>query len=271
MRDTLFLLRLEHGNLSNLLGLVEEQVAAAEAGVRMDEELLRETSEYFLDYPDRCHHPKEDLVYELLSARSPSSCTDLRDLIGDHRQLHELAEAFASAVHRLHEEPQAGEPSPREVILQFTQRYRQHMKDEEERFFRIAEERFSEDDWASLDFAMFEQDDPLFDHVEETRFAALRERIEKLAEQRKARRAVFEIGYALRGLSGIESFNESMESAGQQFRLARFAQAGYGLVRDRELLLYIPDCSPEQAAWCAYCYLCGRGWPWVRQHSSVAH
>jgi hemerythrin-like domain-containing protein len=266
MRDTLFLLRLEHGNLSNLLGLIEDQVALEDAGKRMDQELLRLAAEYFCDYPDLCHHPKEDLVYKLLSIRDPDSCAGLRDLTADHRRLHELAEAFADAVHRLREESQAPGAAPREVMLQFTQHYRQHMRLEEERFFLLAEERLSKDDWDSLDFTMFEQDDPLFDHVAEKRFAVLRERIEALAERGKARRAILEAADELRGLSGIDSFNESMSSAGQRFRLARFAEGGYGLEGDRELLLYIPECSEERAAWCAYCYLRGLGRPLVRQH-----
>ena len=266
MPDTLFLLRLEHGNLSKLLGLIEDQVAVADAGAPMDRDLLGLAWEYFSDYPDLCHHPKEDLVYELLSRRDPGSCAGLRNLTAEHVRLHELTEAFGEAVRRLREEPQAAEPRAREVIREFTQRYRQHMGEEDERFFRLAEERLSRDDWATLDFEMFDRDDPLFDHAAEERFSALRQRIEALAEEGKARGSVLDAGNRLRGLSGIESFNESMKSAGLPFRLARFAEGGYGLERDRELLLYIPECSAERAAWCAHCYLCGRGWPWIRQH-----
>jgi hemerythrin-like domain-containing protein len=269
MPDTLLLLRLEHENQSRLLGLIEDQLAAADAGTPMDEELLSLACAYFSDYPDRCHHPKEDLVYKLLSKRDPDSCAGLRDLIAYHRRLHELTEAFAEAVRRVREEPHAAEPRPREVIREFTEHYRQHMRDEEERFFPLAEERLSKDDWDTLDFAMFDQDDPLFDHAAEERFSALRQRIETLAEQGKARRSVFDAANGLRGLSGIESFNESMKSAGQSLRLARFAECGYGLERDRELLLYVPECSAERAAWCAYCYLRGLGWPGIRQHSSA--
>ena len=143
------------------------------------------------------------------------------------------------------------------------------MRDEEQRFFRLAEERLSEDDWFTLDFAIFEEDDPLFGLAAERRFSALSQRIETLHEQGKARQSVIDAANGLRGLSGIESFNESMKSAGQSLRLARFAKGGYGLERDRVLLLYIPECSAERAAWCAYCYLRGRGWPWIRHRSSV--
>jgi hypothetical protein len=152
------------------------------------------------------------------------------------------------------------------MIREFTEHYRQHMQDEETRFFPLAEKRLSRDDWATLDFAIFDQDDPLFDHAAEERFSALCQRIERLAELDKARRTVLNAANELRELSGIESFNESMKSAGQPFRLARFVESGYGLERDRELLLYIPECSAERAAWCAYCYLLGR----VRREGDVA-
>lgn len=261
MPDTLFLLRLEHGNLSRLLGLIEDQVAAAKAGAPMDEELLSLASEYFLDYPDRCHHPKEDLVYRLLSKRAPDACAELRDLLADHRRLHELAEAFAEAVRRMRGQPPDGQQGARAVLREFTEHYRQHMRSEEERFFRVAEKRLSSDDWATLDFAVFDRDDPLFDHVAEERFSALRQQIETRAAHGKARRSAFAAAKGLQSLSGIESFNESMSSAGQPFRLTRFAEGGYGLERDSELLLYVPECPAERAAWCAYCYLRGLGWP----------
>jgi hemerythrin-like domain-containing protein len=259
MRDTLFLLRLEHGNQSKLLGLIEDQLAAGDADRPMDEELLSLACEYFSDYPARCHHPKEDLVFKLLSKRDPESCAGLRDLLAEHRQLGELTEAFAGAVRRLRDESQAESPNPRDVIREFTEHYRRHMRDEEELFFRLAEDRLSKDDWDTLDFAMFDRDDPLFDHAAEKRFSNLSRQIELLADQRKTRRSVFDAANGLRGLSGIESFNESMRTAGQPFRLARFSEGGYGLERDHELVFYVPECSAERAAWCAYCYLRGSG------------
>ncbi|HUI61582.1 MAG TPA: hemerythrin domain-containing protein [Steroidobacteraceae bacterium] len=259
MSDTLFLLRLEHGNLSKLLSVIEDQAAAADAGRKMDQKLLSLASEYLIDYPDRCHHPKEDLVYSLLSKRDPEACTGLRDLIADHRRLHELTEQFAEVVGRAPEASPAAGPSPQQLIREFVQHYRQHMRTEEDRFFRLAEQRLSRNDWAALDFEVFDRDDPLFDHAAEERFADLRRRIEALDERGKARRAVVDAANGLRVLTGIESFNESMQATAQPFRLARFAEGGYGLERQGELLLYIPaGCSEERAAWCTYCYLLGR-------------
>jgi hemerythrin-like domain-containing protein len=270
MADTLVLLRLEHQNLSDLLGLIENQVTAADQGAALDMDLLILAWEYFSDYPDLCHHPKEDLVYDLFSRRDPGSCAGLRNLIADHARLHKLTADFGEALRHLREDAPTAEPAARAVIREFTQRYRQHMAEEDERFFVLAEERLSSDDWATLDFATFDRDDPLFDHAVEKRFSALRQRIEALDKEGKARGSAFDIGNRLRGLSGIESINELMRSARLPFRLTRFTEGGYGLESQRELLLYIPECSAERAAWCAYCHLVGRGWPWTqRQLPSV--
>ena len=269
------MLRLEHRNLSRLLGLIEDQVAAAEAGAPLDKNLLGLAWEYFSDYPDLCHHPKEDLVYELLSKRDPGSCAGLKNLTSEHVRLRELTRAFGEAVRRLPEAPQSrgaiqsrdapqtAEPAAREVIGDFTRRYRQHMKEEDERFFPLAEQKLSKDEWATLDFAVFDRDDPLLADATEHRFAALRQRIEEATKLGKARGHVLDAGNRLRGLSGLESFNELMKSGGTPFRLNGLAGGGYGLEHDHELLLYIPECSAERAAWCAYAYLCGRGWPWT--------
>ena len=275
MPDTLLLLRLEHRNLSRLLELIEDQVAAADAGAPLDKNLLGLAWEYFSDYPDLCHHPKEDLVYELLSKRDPGACAGLNNLASEHVRLRDLTRAFGEAVHRLpeapqsreatqsREAPQTAEPAAREVIRDFTRRYRQHMREEDERFFPLAEQKLSKDEWATLDFAVFDRDDPLLADATEHRFAVLRQRIEEATKRGRARAHVLDAGNRLRELSGLESFNELMKSGGTPFRLSAFVGGGYGLEHDHELLLYIPECSAERAAWCAYAYLCGRGWPWT--------
>jgi len=258
MPDTLFLLRLEHGNQSKLLGFVEDQLAAADKGESLDGELLGLVAEYFCDFPDQCHHPKEDLVYRRLGERDPDSCKGIRDLVEDHRQLHRLTDDFATAVRRLDDDAEAATPAALESMRRFTRHLRQHMDDEESHFFRLAEDQLSPDDWASLDFALFDRDDPLFEHAAEQRFAALQRRVEALAGDSQLRRAQNAAFAALGTLASVDDFNELMRSTGREFRLARFAQGGYGLERAGELLLHIPESSPQTAAWCAYGYVSGQ-------------
>jgi len=258
MPDTLFLLRLEHGNQSKMLGLIDEQLAGAGAGERLDGELLGLVSEYFSDFPEQCHHPKEDLVFRRLGDRDPDACEGIRDLVEDHRQLQELTEAFAGAVRRLKEQPAEAGPAAVEAMQKFARHLRQHMEDEEKHFFRVAEERLSPEDWDSLDFRVFDRDDPLFEHAAEQRFQALRRRVEALASRSKSERSLHAACAELQQLSGIEDFNALMKSTGRGFRLARFAEGGYGLEHAGQLLLQLPESSPQTAAWCAHAYVSGR-------------
>jgi hemerythrin-like domain-containing protein len=215
---------------------------------------------YFSDYPDQCHHPKEDLVYGKLRRRDPASSAGLYDLLADHRRLHELTERFATAVRQGDESPDAVPATKAllETLREFTVQYRQHMQMEEEQFFPLAEKRLSEGDWEAIDFDLFDRNDPLFDHAAEERFAVLKRRIDGLAGQAAMRQAAFDAATGLKGLSGIESFNASMKAAGRPFRLTRFTKGGYTLEDDSGLLLYIPKCSAERATWCAFFFLRGR-------------
>jgi hemerythrin-like domain-containing protein len=258
MPDTLFLLRLEHANQSSMLGLIDEQLTAADAGEPLDGELLGLVAEYFSDFPEQCHHPKEDLVYRRLAERDPASCDGIRDLVADHRQLQQLTKDFASAVHRLNDQPVAAQPAAQAAMQNFSRHLRQHLQDEEEHFFRLAEERLSPADWDSLDFTVFDRDDPLFEHAAEKRFQALRKRVDALASRSKTVHSLHAACSDLRQLASVEDFNGLMKSTGRQFRLARFAEGGYGLENAGELLFQLPECPPQTASWCAYAFVSGR-------------
>ena len=55
-------LRSDHANMARLLNILERQVSAFREGEAPDYEIVQGVVEYFLDYPDLCHHPKEDLL-----------------------------------------------------------------------------------------------------------------------------------------------------------------------------------------------------------------
>ena len=53
-------LREEHRNIARLLRALEHQVAIFSNADAPDYDVIVGVADYFLDYPDRCHHPKED-------------------------------------------------------------------------------------------------------------------------------------------------------------------------------------------------------------------
>jgi hemerythrin-like domain-containing protein len=256
MSDTIFMLRLEHENLAQLLDLIEDQIQRIESGADADGSLLLLAVEYLKGFPEECHHPKEDLVFRMLQQRAPDRVAGLRDLDAEHEHLARLTERFAKDVRGALDAP---EGAPTEALREYIDAYRQHMAGEEQYFFPAALESLSRDDLADLDFQLFDRKDQLFDHAAEARFARLRREIQRRAgdgtigsEDRIGAAPTDEIAL-LRELDSVASFNLLMNELG--LRLVRYRAGGYALEREGRWLLDIPDCDESRAAWCAYFYL----------------
>jgi hemerythrin-like domain-containing protein len=258
MSDAIFMLRLEHENIARVLDVLEDQLQRVESGAPINESLLLLAVEYLKDFPEECHHPKEDLVFRMLQRRDPPGAAALSDLGAEHAQLAQLTERFAKDVHGVLDAPK---DAPIESLRQYVRVYREHMASEEKHFFPAALESLTRDDLADLDFQLFDREDQLFDHSAEARFARLRREIQQRATdgsiasgRRSGRPSTDEIAL-LRGLDSVEDFNRSMQDRG--LRLVPYRAGGYALERDGRWLLDIPDCDESRAAWCAYYYAKG--------------
>jgi hemerythrin-like domain-containing protein len=76
MTDIIEVLRQEHRNIESLLCVLERELSVFDRGDRPDYEVVLAIIDYFKDYPDCCHHPKEDMIVEklrsaILSQRRP--------------------------------------------------------------------------------------------------------------------------------------------------------------------------------------------------------
>jgi hypothetical protein len=63
-------LRQEHCNIESLLCVLERELSVFDRGDRPNYELVLAAIDYFKDYPDSCHHPKEDMIFEALKDES---------------------------------------------------------------------------------------------------------------------------------------------------------------------------------------------------------
>src|SRR3974390_79247 len=80
------LLRQEHSNMESLLCILERELNVFGCGDRPDYEVILAVIDYFRDYPDACHHPKENLIVEKLKARDPVASASIGDLEAEHRE-----------------------------------------------------------------------------------------------------------------------------------------------------------------------------------------
>jgi hemerythrin-like domain-containing protein len=177
MSNIIQILLEEHRNIDKLLLVLEHELEVFDRSEEPDYEILQAVIQYFQDYPENCHHPKEDMVFEKLKVRDPAAANRIGDVEAEHQvetmRLRRLVEAV--------EEILAGREFLRQifhdVVHDFIEHQRQHMDKEERLLFPAAVKGFRPDDWAEIDARLNDRKDPLFNGVIETKFQALQRMI----------------------------------------------------------------------------------------------
>ena len=163
----------EHRNIDKLLLVLEHELEVFDRSEEPDYEILRAVIEYFQDYPENCHHPKEDVVFEKLKLRDPAAAARIGDAEAEHKIETQRLRRLVEAV----EEILAGREFLRQafhdVVNDFIKHQRQHMDKEERQLFPAAVQRLRPEDWAAIDARLDDRKDPLFDGVTEGKFHAL--------------------------------------------------------------------------------------------------
>lgn len=175
MAEVAFLIRLEHRKLARLLDTFERMIRSAAARQDVDGPLLHSIAGYFAAYPGLCHHPKEDLIYRRLYERDAVVARAVGGVVEEHEQLERRSRDLTTLL----AEGLTGEGIASPLLLaaaaDYIARSRRHMAFEEAHFLPTAARVLSEDDWAEIDFAVFDHADPLFSEAIERRFEALRQ------------------------------------------------------------------------------------------------
>ena len=123
-------LRQDHINSTILLDALEQQLVIFGRAEVPDYEMMQGVMEYFLDYPDLCHHPTEDLILSKLKSRSWAAKDGFPDLRHEHQELAAMTRGFSTAIQNLLQ----GIEMPREAFQQRAQKfldfYRSHIRKE---------------------------------------------------------------------------------------------------------------------------------------------
>ena len=175
MASLIDVLRQDHADLTRRLDVFERQIAFFGKGDEPDYEVIRCVLEYCLDYPDKCHHPKEDLIYRRLAAFGPDANWPVADLQAEHETLAALTRRIADTIDQVLQEAEIPRSRVDAAAREFLSAYRHHMESEEKVFFPAALSLLDARDWAEIDAEMATGEDPLFGELTERRFAALRQ------------------------------------------------------------------------------------------------
>lgn len=177
MADILAILRQDHKNMSQLLDVLDRQIDTFDGGGHPDLEIVWAIAEYVLEYPDRFHHPAEDMLLQELRQRDASAALRSEDLESEHQRIGQLARDFHTAVMTLISDEPARRTDFLDTARAFATAMRSHIAQEDRDFFPVAEATLTEDDLDRLNSRMPKLDDPLFGTANRDSYVRLRQTI----------------------------------------------------------------------------------------------
>ncbi|MGO9045340.1 MAG: hemerythrin domain-containing protein [Xanthobacteraceae bacterium] len=171
------ILREEHRNIEELLLVLEQELHVFDRNEQPDYEILQAVISYFQDYPDCCHHPKEDMIFEKLKARDPVAAGSVGDLEAEHQNEGKRLQRVAQMIRSILTHHEVLRPTFDDIMRDFIEHERKHMEMEERVLFPAAVNALQPEDWAGIDAIWSEKKDTMFNVAIEEKCQSLRERI----------------------------------------------------------------------------------------------
>ncbi len=169
--------RTEHVYFNRLLGLLQREVDVFHSGERPNYELMLDIVSYLREFSDRFHHPREEVAFALLAARSPDMAPALARLGQEHRVIAQAGEALRSLL----EATLGGAVIPRAEIevaaATYVVYYVNHIAKEEEDVLPGAAQLLKPQDWEAVRTAVPARNGSLGAEQAEERYRALRRQI----------------------------------------------------------------------------------------------
>jgi len=182
------MLRQEHRNIEKLLRVLDRELSVFDRGGRPDYVIVLAAIDYFKDYPDSCHHPKEDFIFERLKVRDAAAAAEIGDLEAEHLEGAKRLRRVAQTIEAVLNDQDLVRSAVSNTIHEFIDRERIHMMMEERIVFPAALKALRASDWAEIALKLADREDPLSQPGLEDKFSKLRRKILELEDEAEAGR-----------------------------------------------------------------------------------
>ncbi len=205
----------EHRHIANVMRLFSEQLDAIEAGELVDTHVVYEIMDYMVTWPDRFHHPREDLIYGRVAELDVAAGDSVDSLQRDHDYMAKTGQEVLRNIQLWRD----GELTGGMLVnggRAYVQHMYEHMNSEEKLVFPQIEGVLSAADWAEL-----ERDDRLRPVVDPVFGQRVQREFRNMARKlRSSVRRGVERGTLVEWLS-VEALMESLEVVSMAYESAR--------------------------------------------------
>jgi hemerythrin-like domain-containing protein len=165
MSQAIAALERDHANIEKVLKLLESEILAIEVGKTPDYQLLQDIMCYMTQYPDRFHHPKEELLFAQILKHEPGAHADVKALSEEHFYIGLAGRSFDRMLRTSDVDSVNVREGLRVAGSAYIRSLREHMRKEEKKLFELAKAVFTNEDWQTIDEAVVAIEDPLFGTV----------------------------------------------------------------------------------------------------------
>jgi len=177
MADPIAVWHADHLRFARLLDLLDRELLRFHKGEQPDYALLLDIVHYLRHYPDRYHHPREDVAFARLVEHDPAMSLPVARRLQEHRVIaaagDELLEVLQGVVEGALIERSALERTAATYMVY----YRYHLETEEHYVMPRAGQLLTTEDWVAVAGAAPAGADPLFGDAADARYGELRRRI----------------------------------------------------------------------------------------------
>lgn len=155
-------LLLDHKQLSNILYRMDVEIRAYSGLLKQSPNLdkVLEIIDYIKVYPERWHHPAEDVIFGVLLENGSSASEAVKKALHEHSTLELLTENLHCYLQKL---AMGGHNHLKAKFLraaqEYTRRQRMHMDFEQRELFPVVDREFTEKDWERVNALLQQQAD----------------------------------------------------------------------------------------------------------------
>jgi hemerythrin-like domain-containing protein len=189
MIEIIEVLQQEHRNIEKLLRVLEQELSVFNHGGHPNYEIILSVIDYFRDYPDSCHHPKEDIIIEKFKARDPVAAESIGNLAAEHRDGAKRLRRVAEAVESVLNDQDLLRQTVDDVIRNFIDHERRHIAMEERVVFPAVVNALRPEDWAEIALKLADRYGSSSEPDFEEKFSTLRRNIMEEEEVAKTERS----------------------------------------------------------------------------------
>lgn len=152
----------EHKVIAAMMDAMDAEITALETQGAFDIDLVRLILRYMAEYPDRFHHPKEEVLFDAAEAKDSSFAAMAATVRDEHNGLPGQTAHLAEMLSTL----EIGQSMPLGDVLRalhdYVSKEREHMRRERDEVFPRLEALLTDEQWEDAEACAQQIDDPLF-------------------------------------------------------------------------------------------------------------